>query len=86
MAAPSPLKTPFGFSPKTATSIPVAVPTENAPSGLLDQVKGTFARITKFRDELNLPNPGSYEAVNREVKRKLILNSGNSGSMFGARL
>lgn len=63
----SPLKTPLGFNP--IPSVPVPTPVEAAPSGLLDQVKGAFSKVTQFRDSLNLPNPGTYEGVNREVKR-----------------
>lgn len=64
----SPLKTPLGFNPIPSIPAPVA-PIEAAPSGLLDQVKGAFSKVTQFRDSLNLPNPGTYEGVNREVKR-----------------
>jgi len=65
----SPLKTPLGFNPIPAS--PAApVYAEPAPSGLVDHVKGAFASVNKFRDNLNLPNPGTYEGVNREVKRK----------------
>ncbi|KAF8926209.1 hypothetical protein BGZ52_005927, partial [Haplosporangium bisporale] len=63
----SPLKTPLGFNPIPSIPAPVA-PVEAAPSGLLDQVKGAFSKVTQFRDSLNLPNPGTYEGVNREVK------------------
>ncbi|KAF9577639.1 hypothetical protein BGW38_007027, partial [Lunasporangiospora selenospora] len=69
MAAP--LKTPLGFNPipTLPSGIAVAEPTPvPAPSGLVEQVKATFAKVNKFRDDLNLPNPGSYEGVNREVK------------------
>lgn len=73
MAAPP--KTPFGFSP-AAPVAPIAPAgsatssTAAAPTGLLDQAKAAFAKVQRFREDLNLPNPGTYEGVNREVKRK----------------
>ncbi|KAF8979604.1 translocase of outer mitochondrial membrane [Entomortierella lignicola] len=74
MAAP--LKTPLGFNPLAPASAPaVVVPSEPAaPLGLLDQAKATFAKISKFRDDLDLPNPGTYEGVNREVKNTFLTN------------
>ncbi|KAF9434070.1 translocase of outer mitochondrial membrane [Entomortierella beljakovae] len=71
--AASPLKTPLGFNPIPTTPAPVA-PVEAAPSGLLGQVKDTFAKLNKFRDDLNLPHPGSFEGVNREVKNTFLTN------------
>ena len=65
----SPLKTPLGFNPIPVTPAPVA-PVEPAPTGLLHQAKAAFAKVNQFREDLNLPNPGTYEGVNREVKRK----------------
>lgn len=69
MAAP--LKTPLGFNPipNLSTAAPIAAEPA-APAGLVDQVKGAFQKVNSFRDSLNLPNPGTYEGVNREVKRK----------------
>ncbi|KAG0286371.1 translocase of outer mitochondrial membrane [Linnemannia gamsii] len=73
MAAP--LKTPLGFNPLPNMSAAAPVPTEPAaPAGLVDQVKGAFQKVNSFRDSLNLPNPGTYEGVNREVKHTFLTN------------
>lgn len=74
----SPLKTttPFGYNPHTA--VPPVVdftpskPTATGGGGLVDQVKEAWTKVNRFRDGLNLPNPGTFEGVNREVKRKLL--------------
>ncbi|KAG0000788.1 translocase of outer mitochondrial membrane [Entomortierella chlamydospora] len=71
--AASPLKTPFGFNPTSPIPAP-AVPVEAAPSDLLGQVKDAFAKVNKFRDDLNLPHPGTYEGVNREVRNTFLNN------------
>ncbi|KAG0271085.1 translocase of outer mitochondrial membrane [Linnemannia exigua] len=75
----SPLKTattPFGFNPHTG--VPPVVdftPSRPAqPTGLVGQVKDAFAKVARFRDDLNLPNPGSFEGVNREVKHTFLTN------------
>ncbi|KAF9095975.1 translocase of outer mitochondrial membrane [Mortierella sp. AD031] len=73
----SPLKTPFGYNPHTA--VPPVVdftPTTNTQSstGFVGQVKDAFAKVNKFRNDLNLPNPGSFEGVNREVKHTFLTN------------
>ncbi|KAF9998606.1 hypothetical protein BGZ65_005902, partial [Modicella reniformis] len=70
----SPLKTPLGFNPihavpaapapaPAAAAAPAPVAASGAPpsSGLLDQAKAAFAKVNQFRDDLNLPNPGTYE-------------------------
>lgn len=70
----SPLKTPLGsFQPIPNAHSPQPVmstmPVTEKPSlGLVDQVKNAYAQVDKFRANLNLPNPGTYEGVNREVK------------------
>ncbi|KAG0238898.1 translocase of outer mitochondrial membrane [Actinomortierella wolfii] len=73
----SPLKTPFGFNPIPAAA-PAPAPQEPAPTGFVasttHSIKQAYARVQKFRDELNLPNPGSYEAVHREVKHTFLNN------------
>lgn len=70
--ASSPLKTPLGFNPIPSSPAPADVPLteKTALVGMLDQAKEAFAKVNKFRDDLNLPNPGTYEGINREVKRK----------------
>ncbi|KAG0224851.1 eukaryotic porin/Tom40 [Mortierella sp. GBAus27b] len=73
----SPLKTPFGFNPAAPPAVPVApVPTTGSAGapGLLDQAKAAFARVHQFREDLNLPNPGTYEGVHREVKHTFLNN------------
>ncbi|KAF8976422.1 translocase of outer mitochondrial membrane [Entomortierella lignicola] len=71
--AASPLKTPLGFNPIPSVPAPVA-PVEAAPSGLLGQIKDAFAKVNKFRDDLNLPHPGTFEGVNREVRNTFLNN------------
>src|SRR5690606_11195783 len=70
--ASSPLKTPFGFNPIPSSPVPADVPLaeKSALAGMVDQAKEAFAKVNKFRDDLKLPNPGTYEGINREVKRK----------------
>lgn len=41
----------------------------------MEQVKEAWTKVNRFRDGLNLPNPGTFEGVNREVKRKLLSES-----------
>ncbi|KAF9316113.1 translocase of outer mitochondrial membrane [Podila horticola] len=48
--------------------------TEKPSLGLVDQVKNAYAQVDKFRANLNLPNPGTYEGVNREVKNTFLTN------------
>lgn len=53
------------------------MPVAEKPSlGLVEQVKNAYAQVDKFRANLNLPNPGTYEGVNREVKSEF------SGHLF----
>ncbi|KAG0058773.1 translocase of outer mitochondrial membrane [Linnemannia elongata] len=76
----SPLKTttPFGYNPHTA--VPPVVdftpskPTATGGGGLVDQVKEAWTKVNRFRDGLNLPNPGTFEGVNREVKHTFLTN------------
>ncbi|CAO3565213.1 unnamed protein product [Mortierella alpina] len=70
---------PFGFNPATSSFATAPAPVEApaaaaAPSGLLSQAKSTFAKISQFRDSLNLPHPGTYEGSNREVKNTFLTN------------
>lgn len=44
--------------------------TEKPLLGLVEHVKNAYAQVDKLRAKLNLPNPGTYEGVNREVKRE----------------
>ncbi|KAG0294957.1 translocase of outer mitochondrial membrane [Dissophora globulifera] len=70
----SPLKSPLGFNPIPAASPAPVEPVSAAPAGLLDQAKAAFAKVNQFREDLNLPNPGTYEGVSREVKNTFLTN------------
>ncbi|KAF9127879.1 translocase of outer mitochondrial membrane [Mortierella sp. GBA39] len=75
----SPLKTttPFGYNPHTAVP-PVLDFTPSKPTstggGLVDQVKEAWTNVNRFRDGLNLPNPGTFEGASREVKNTFLTN------------
>jgi hypothetical protein len=85
----SPLKTttPFGYNPHTGVPPAVVDFTPSKPSatstttttttttagGLVGQVKDAWSKVNRFRDDLNLTNPGTFEGVNREVKSKPFL-------------
>ncbi|KAG9062076.1 translocase of outer mitochondrial membrane [Linnemannia hyalina] len=75
----SPLKTttPFGYNPHTAAP-PVVDFTPSKPTstggGLVDQVKEAWTNVNRFRDGLNLPNPGTFEGASREVKNTFLTN------------
>lgn len=88
----SPLKTPLGafqpipnaHPPQLVSTMPVA---EKPSLGLVEQVKNAYAQVDKFRANLNLPNPGTYEGVNREVKSEfsghlLSFNASSVMEMF----
>ncbi|KAF9926400.1 translocase of outer mitochondrial membrane [Linnemannia zychae] len=73
----SPVKSPFGFNPHTP--VPPVIDfspskQQQQPTGVVAQVKNTFAKISQFRDNLKLPNPGSFEGASRELKNTFLTN------------
>ncbi|KAG0092102.1 translocase of outer mitochondrial membrane [Podila epicladia] len=77
----SPLKTPVGSFHPIPNAHPPQQPrvstmpvTEKPSLGLIEQVRNAYAQVDKFRANLNLPNPGTYEGINREVKHTFLTN------------
>ncbi|KAF9292701.1 translocase of outer mitochondrial membrane [Mortierella antarctica] len=48
--------------------------TEKPSLRLVEHVKNAYAQVDKLRAKLNLPNPGTYEGVKREVKHTFLTN------------